>query len=119
MWHTTSKEERMADMEMKLTKQNFDAEVLQSDLPVLVDFYADWCGPCKMMAPVVEKLAEELAGKVKVFKVNVDDEPELAQRYRVVSIPTFLVFKDGEVKANNVGAMSAAQLTEKVKQVLA
>lgn len=109
----------MADMGMKLTKQNFDAEVLQSDLPALVDFYADWCGPCKMMAPVVEKLAEELAGKVKVFKVNVDDEPELAQRYRVVSIPTFLIFKDGQVKENSVGAMSAAQLTEKVKQVLA
>lgn len=106
-------------MELKLTKQNFETEVLQAEVPVLVDFYADWCGPCKMMAPVVEKLAEEFAGQVKVFKVNVDEESELAQKYRVVSIPTFLIFKDGEVKATNVGAMSAAQLTEKVKQVLA
>lgn len=106
-------------MEYKFTKQNFDAEVLQSDVPVLVDFYADWCGPCKMMAPVVEKLAEEFDGKVKVGKINVDDEPELAQKYRVVSIPTFLILKDGEVKETSVGAMSAAQLTEKVKQVLA
>ncbi|MGN1147864.1 MAG: thioredoxin [Lachnospiraceae bacterium] len=106
-------------MEYKFTKQNFDAEVLKSDIPVLVDFYADWCGPCKMMAPVVEKLAEELAGKVKVGKLNVDDEPELAGQYRVVSIPTFLIFKDGEIKETCIGAMSAAQLTEKVKQVLA
>lgn len=106
-------------MEYKFTQQNFDAEVLQSDIPVLVDFYADWCGPCKMMAPVVEKLAEEFDGKVKVGKINVDEEPELAQKYRVVSIPTFLILKDGEVKETSVGAMSAAQLTEKVKQVLA
>lgn len=119
VWHTISRKERKAGMELKLTKQNFETEVMQSELPVLVDFYADWCGPCKMMAPVVEKLAEEFAGKVKVFKVNVDEEPDLAQKYRVVSIPTFLIFKDGEVKATNVGAMSAAQLTEKVKQVLA
>lgn len=106
-------------MEYKFTEQNFEAEVIQSDLPVLVDFYADWCGPCKMMAPVVEKLAEELAGQVKVGKVNVDEEPALAQRYRVVSIPTFLILKGGEVKETCIGAMSAAQLTEKVKQVLA
>lgn len=106
-------------MEFKFTKQNFESEVLQSDVPVLVDFYADWCGPCKMMAPVVERLAEEFDGQVKVGKINVDDEPELAQKYRVVSIPTFLIIKDGEVKETSVGAMSAAQLTEKVKQVLA
>lgn len=105
-------------MELKFTKQNFEAEVLQSELPVLVDFYADWCGPCKMMAPVVERLAEELSGQVKVGKLNVDEETELAQKYRVVSIPTFLIFKGGEVKATCVGAMSAAQLTEKIKEAL-
>lgn len=106
-------------MEYKFTKQNFETEVLQSQLPVLVDFYADWCGPCKMMAPVVDRLAGEFDGQVKVGKVNVDDEPELAQKYRVVSIPTFLIIKDGAIKETCVGAMSAAQLTEKVKQVLA
>lgn len=119
MGHTTSRRERKVIMEFKFTKQNFETEVLQSKLPVLVDFYADWCGPCKMMAPVVEKLAQELDGQVKVGKINVDDEPELAQRYRVVSIPTFLILKDGEVKETCVGAMSAAQLTDKIKQILA
>lgn len=104
-------------MEYRFTTQNFEAEVLESELPVLVDFYADWCGPCKMMAPVVEKLAEEMAGQIKVGKLNVDDEPQLAQKYRVVSIPTFLVFQGGEVKATFMGAMSATQLTEKVKKI--
>lgn len=106
-------------MELKLTKQNFEEEVLASQLPVLIDFYADWCGPCKMMAPVVEKLAEEYAGRIKVGKVNVDEEMELAQKYRVVSIPTFLIFKDGEAKNTFIGAMSAAELTEKMEQILA
>ena len=105
-------------MEIKFTNNNFETEVIQSDLPVLVDFYADWCGPCKMMAPVVERLAEELAGQVKVGKLNVDEETELAQKYGVVSIPTLLVFKDGEVKETTMGAMSAAQLSEIVKKVL-
>lgn len=105
-------------MEFKFTKQNFEAEVLQSDKPVLVDFYADWCGPCKMMAPVVEKLAQEMDGQVKVGKINVDDEPELAQKYRVISIPTFLIFKNGEVAETGVGAMSAAALKEKLVKAL-
>ena len=105
-------------MENKFTKQNFETEVLQSELPVLVDFYADWCGPCKMMAPVIDKLAEEMSGKMKVGKLNVDEEPELAMKYRVVSIPTFLIFIDGEVKATCVGAMSATQLQEKVEAAI-
>lgn len=105
-------------MEFKFTKQNFETEVLQSDVPVLVDFYADWCGPCKMMAPVVEKLAEEMAGQAKVGKINVDDEGELAQHYRVVSIPTFLIFKNGEVVDTMVGAMSAAALKEKLMKAI-
>ena len=105
-------------MEYKFTTQNFEEEVLQSELPVLIDFYADWCGPCKMMAPVVERLAEEFDGRVKVGKINVDEESELAQRYRVVSIPTFLFVKGGEVKETCIGAVSAAQLTEKLEQVL-
>lgn len=105
-------------MEFKFTEQNFETEVLQSDVPVLVDFYADWCGPCKMMAPVVEKLAEEMAGQAKVGKLNVDDEGALAQQYRVVSIPTFLIFKNGEVVDTMVGAMSAAALKEKLMKVI-
>lgn len=105
-------------MEYKFTKQNFEAEVLQSEVPVLVDFYADWCGPCKMMGPVVEKLAEEMSGKVKVGKLNVDDEGSLAQQYRVVSIPTFLIFKNGEVVDTMVGAMSAAALKERLLKAI-
>ncbi len=92
---------------------------MKSDLPVLVDFYADWCGPCKMMAPVVEKLAEEMEGKLKVGKLNVDEEEELAAQYRVLNIPTFLIFKDGQVAGNCIGSMSAAQLKEKIEQILA
>ena len=75
-------------MEYKFTSANFETEVLKSELPVLVDFFADWCGPCKMMAPIVESLAESYEGKVKVGKLNIDDEMEIAQRYRVMSIPT-------------------------------
>ncbi len=78
-------------MEYKFTEENFDAEVLKSDIPVLVDFYADWCGPCKMMMPVVEKLAETYDGKVKVGKVNSDENNQLAAKYGIMSIPSFLI----------------------------
>ncbi len=105
-------------MEYKFTSENFEAEVLQSELPVLVDFYADWCGPCKMMAPVVEKLAEEYEGRLKVGKLNIDENMQIAQQYRVVSIPTFLIFKGGKVEANYLGAMSASELKDKVEQAL-
>lgn len=87
-----------------LTKETFDAEVLSSDVPVLVDFWAPWCGPCKMVGPLIESLADEFSGKAKVAKVNVDDEGELAIRYNVMSIPTILVFKGGELKDQSVGA---------------
>lgn len=106
-------------MEMKFAADNFDAEVLQSELPVLVDFFADWCGPCKMMAPVVEKMAQRYAGKVKVGKCNIDENMELAQEYRVASIPTFIVFKDGKIESSTVGAMSEKDLEAKLDQVLA
>ena len=102
----------------KVNEQNFQTEVLQSAETVLVDFYADWCGPCKMMAPVVEKLAEEFDGRIKIGKCNVDENMQLAQSYRVASIPAFIVFKNGEQAASYVGAMSAAQLREKLEQVL-
>lgn len=105
-------------MEYQFTESNFEAEVLQSELPVLVDFYADWCGPCKMMAPVVEKLAGEYEGKIKVGKCNVDENMQLAQTWRVASIPTFLIFKNGRAEAAYTGAMSAAQLKERLEQAL-
>ncbi len=105
-------------MEYKFTTENFEAEVLGASTPVLVDFYADWCNPCRMMGPVVEKLAEEYDGKVKVGKCNIDDNREIAQRYHVASIPTFIVFKDGEPAATYVGSMPAAELKGKVEQAL-
>ena len=93
-------------MEYKFTEANFEAEVLRSDVPVLVDFYADWCGPCKMMMPIVEKMAEKYDGKMKVGKVNSDENSNLAGRYNIMSIPSFLVFKNGEVVNSGMGAMS-------------
>ena len=92
----------------------FKQEVLESEVPVLVDFYADWCGPCKMMAPVVEKLAEKYEGKVKVGKVNSDDEPELAQMFQVMSIPNFVIIKDGKVVDRVIGAVPQQVLEEKL-----
>ena len=105
-------------MEYKFTTDNFEKEVLQSELPVLVDFYADWCGPCKMMAPIVEGLAQGYDGKVKVGKLNIDDEMEIAQQYRVMSIPTFILFKDGKAVETSVGAMSKYELESKLQKVL-
>lgn len=96
--------------EIKLTKQNFEDEVIKSDIPVMVDFWATWCGPCKMLAPIIEEIAEEYEGKVKVGKVNVDDEPELASAFRIASIPTVLVFKNGQITNTSVGYCSKEKL---------
>ena len=104
-------------MELKITESNFDKEVKESSLPVLVDFYADWCGPCKMMAPVVAQLAEAYEGKVKVGKCNIDENMNLAQKYRVMSIPTIIIFKDGQPVSTTVGAVSRKELEEKMNQV--
>lgn len=101
-------------MEYQLTVANFEKEVLNSELPVLVDFYADWCNPCKMMAPVVAKIAEEYEGKLKVGKCDVSANMPLAQKYRVNNIPAFMIFKNGEPVDSFVGALSADDLCDRL-----
>ena len=95
------------------TTENFEAEVLQNATPVFVDFYADWCGPCKMMSPVIDKLADEYEGKIKVGKINVDDNPEIAAKYGVMSIPNMKFFKGGEVVDEVIGAVPKAAMAQK------
>ncbi|MBQ4416682.1 MAG: thioredoxin [Lachnospiraceae bacterium] len=101
-----------------LNSGNFEAEVLQSDLPVLVDFYADWCGPCKMMSPMVEQFAGTFDGKLKVCKLNVDDAQDIAARYGVMSIPTFIFFKGGEAVHQTVGAVPQNVFEKEIASVL-
>ena len=99
-----------------LTDDNFEKEVLQSDVPVLVDFWATWCGPCRMVAPAVDTLSDEVAGSAKVAKLDVDECRDLAQKYGVSSIPTFIVFKNGEPVEKAMGAMPLAKLKELVNK---
>ena len=103
---------------IQVTEDNFDEVVMKSEKPVLLDFYADWCGPCKMMAPVVAKIAEEYEGTVKVGKCNVDENMQIAQKYAVASIPTFIVFKNGLPYSTFRGMMSAEELRKNVESVL-
>ena len=105
-------------MEVVLTSGNFEKEVYDSEIPVLVDFYADWCGPCKAMAPVVEELAEEYAGKVNVGKINVDNAMDIATKYRIMSIPTFMVFKGSEAVAKMIGMQDKRVLKEAMDKAL-
>lgn len=98
----------------EVNNSNFTQEVLQSELPVLVDFYADWCGPCKMLSPVISQLAEEYAGTIKVVKVNVDQAPTLASSFGISSIPTLLYFRDGKVKGTSVGMSRKEDLERKL-----
>ncbi len=102
-----------------LTESTFAAEVEQSPIPVLVDFWASWCGPCRAVAPVLDEIADEKAGALKVGKVNVDDEPALATRFRVMSIPTLILFKDGQPVETIVGASPKASLLSKIRPHLA
>ena len=96
--------------ELKITAANFENEVLRSDKPVLLDFYADWCGPCKMLSPILHELAEEKSGTLKVGKVNVDEQSELAKKFQVMSIPMLVVVKDGEVVHKTIGAQPKASI---------
>ena len=96
--------------ELKITRENFENEVMKSDIPVLIDFWAPWCGPCRMMGPIIEQLADEYAGKAKVGKVNVDEEGELSQAFGVMSIPTIVLIKDGKVVKQAVGARPKAEV---------
>jgi len=105
-------------MALAFTDTNFKNEVLDSEVPVLVDFYADWCGPCKMMSPLVEELAAEYAGKAKVGKLNVDESGNTAQKYKVMSIPTLLIIKKGQVVDQIVGAVPKQQLINKLNSHL-
>lgn len=98
-----------------LSQKNFESEVLKSITPVMVDFWAEWCAPCKMISPIVEEIAQELNGKLKVTKLNVDQAQELAARYHVMSIPTLMIFKSGKVVELIVGAMPKEQLLEKIR----
>ncbi len=103
-------------MGFKFTDENFQREVLEAEGLVVVDFYADWCGPCKMMAPIVEELAEEYIGQVKIGKMNVDDNPNVPGGYRIMSIPTMMFIKNGEVVDKIVGGIPKSELVEKIQQ---
>ncbi len=108
----------MSNNVVHFTDGNFEQEVLKSDIPVLVDFWAPWCGPCRQISPLIDKLADSHAGRVKVGKVNVDDSPDVAMRYGVRSIPMLLIFSDGQVAAQQVGALPMAGLEKMLEGVL-
>ena len=105
-------------MEYKFTEANFEAEVLNSDIPVLVDFYADWCGPCQMMMPIVEDMAKKYDGKIKIGKVNTDQQRDLAAKFGVMSIPSFFFIKDGKVVNSSVGGMTKSRIEAMLDSLL-
>ena len=101
----------MAEHIVHISDESFEEEVLQSERPVLIDYWAEWCGPCKMIAPVLDEIATEYSDRLKVVKLNVDDNPQTPPKYGIRGIPTLMVFKNGQVEATKVGAVSKAQLT--------
>ncbi|MDI9490766.1 MAG: thioredoxin [Clostridiaceae bacterium] len=105
-------------MSLEITVDNFEQEVIESDIPVMVDFWAAWCGPCRMVSPIVDKIGETYEGRAKVCKINVDEQGALAERFRVLSIPTIYIFKDGEIVEKLVGARPYEELTEALERHL-
>ncbi len=103
---------------IQLTDATFDEEVVHADVPVLVDFWAEWCGPCKMIAPVLEEIAESKSGALRVAKLNVDDNPKIAQSFQVMSIPTLMLFKDGQLQSRMVGAKPKSQILAELEPFL-
>ncbi|MCK5648341.1 MAG: thioredoxin TrxA [Gammaproteobacteria bacterium] len=101
----------MSDKIVYVSDDTFDEEVLQDDLPVLVDFWADWCGPCKMIAPILDEISDEYEGRLKVAKLNIDDNPNTPPKFGIRGIPTLMMYKKGQVEATKVGAVSKSQLT--------
>ena len=101
----------MAEHIVHISDESFEEEVLQSERPVLIDYWAEWCGPCKMIAPVLDEIATEYSDRLKVVKLNIDDNPQTPPKYGIRGIPTLMVFKNGQVEATKVGAVSKAQLT--------
>ncbi|HZJ82233.1 MAG TPA: thioredoxin [Clostridia bacterium] len=107
-----------SDKIMIIDSNNFEEEVMNSDVPVLVDFWAAWCGPCKMIAPIIEQLADDFEGKAKIAKVNVDEQSELSSKFRIMSIPTIMLFKDGKVVEQLMGARPKGELTKLIQKAL-
>lgn len=99
---------------LRINNENFEEEVLKADKPVIVDFYADWCGPCRMMSPIIDEIAEEKADSIKVGKVNVDENQDLAMKYQVMSIPTIVIIKNGQVEKTFVGVRSKSEILEAI-----
>lgn len=108
----------MSELITKTTDADFDTDVLQSDVPALLDFWAEWCGPCKMIAPILEEISKEYEGRVKVVKLNIDENQQTPPKYGIRGIPTLMLFKDGQVEATRVGALSKSQLTAFLDQNL-
>ena len=101
-----------------VTESNFEEEVVKSDVPVLVDFWAEWCGPCKMIAPILDEIAKEYGEKLKICKIDVDSNPEIAPKFGIRGIPTLIMFKDGNAESTKVGAVSKSQLVEFVDEII-